>query len=208
MLNTQISGCMIVQDEEICIRRALESLQRVCNEIIIIDGGSTDNTISICEQYTDKIFNHPFDNWKDQKNRAIEQCKNEWILLLDADEYLNNSLANSIYDIIKQATSLNNDIISIPRLNLQDGKGPSGWPDYQKRLYRNYIRYEGDTIHENPIGRLGVMPIKPDLPLMYIIHDKTLEQQKKRNRQYYLFDPSKYPTCPEGCEDIWRPLNV
>ncbi len=200
-----ISGCAIVQDEESCVRRMLESLQRVCTEIVIIDGGSKDVTVDICKEYTDKVYQIPFDNWRDQKNRAIEHCTNEWVLLLDADEYLNNNLANSTQYLVNYATIHEQDIVCIPRLNLEDGKQAGGWPDAQKRLFRNYVRYEGNTIHENPVGKQGILNVQHKVPYQYIIHDKTLEQQKRRNRQYYLFDPSKYTECPQGCEDIYVP---
>jgi glycosyltransferase involved in cell wall biosynthesis len=196
----KISGAIVTYNEQNVLRRALESLTRVCDEIILVDSFSTDKTQQIAKEYNCKTIEHEFDNHRDQKNRAIEACSNNWILLLDADEYLNNRLANSIQEIIKNADQLGVDAVGTPRFNILDGGGPLGWPDIQTRLFRNYVRHAGHPFHHS--STFGAK--KPILLLDagYIIHDKTSDRQKQQNRLYYSIRPGDYKTPPDGAEDI------
>lgn len=80
---------MIVKNEEHCIERSLQSIKALADEIIIVDTGSTDETISIAQRFTDKIF--PFtwvDDFSAARNFALSMATKEWILILDADEML------------------------------------------------------------------------------------------------------------------------
>jgi len=90
-----ISGVIVVLNEQKVLRRALENLQRFTNEIVLVDSHSTDDTLKIAAEYNCRIFQRDFDNHRDQKNFAIEQCKSEWIFLLDADDGTLHSLRPS-----------------------------------------------------------------------------------------------------------------
>jgi len=188
-----ISGAIVVYNEGRCLRRALESLQRVCNEIVLVDSFSTDNTLDIARQYNCNIINHEFDNHRDQKNRAIEACKNPWVLLLDADEYLNNALANNLNNgLLEQLDANGIDALGIPRFNTLDGQGPNGWPDHQTRIFRNYVRHFGHPFHHQTTGNAKKPAAVLDDKYGYIIHDKTLARQKRQNRMYYTMRPADF----------------
>ncbi|WP_088833319.1 tetratricopeptide repeat-containing glycosyltransferase family 2 protein [Paenibacillus tyrfis] len=84
-----ITLCMIVKNEEAALSRCLESVQNIVDEIVIVDTGSTDQTKTIAQQYTDLIFDFPWGNdFSSAKNEAISKATAPWILILDADEYL------------------------------------------------------------------------------------------------------------------------
>ncbi|WP_310550756.1 glycosyltransferase [Paenibacillus glufosinatiresistens] len=88
-MNASIALCMIVKNEQQVLERCLDSVKHAVDEIIIVDTGSTDDTLTIARRYTDKIY--PFawtDNFSDARNHSIRQATKDYILVLDADEYL------------------------------------------------------------------------------------------------------------------------
>ena len=91
----KLSVAMIVKNEEKNLRRTLEALQLLNNkidyEIIIVDTGSTDSTMDIARNFTNKVYEHPWNgNFADMRNISIKYCTGDWILVLDADEVLEN----------------------------------------------------------------------------------------------------------------------
>jgi len=71
----RLSICMIVLNEEAIIHNTLENLKNVADEIVIVDGGSTDKTQEICKEYTDKVYVRKFDgDFSAQKNYATYKC--------------------------------------------------------------------------------------------------------------------------------------
>ena len=91
MQETNVSVCIITLNEEQNIKECLESVQWA-DEIIVVDSGSEDQTIKICEEFGAKVFHHPFTGFRDQKNFALEQARKEWVLTLDADERVTDDL--------------------------------------------------------------------------------------------------------------------
>lgn len=91
----KISASMIVKNEEKVLATALDSISGV-DEIVIIDTGSTDNTIEIAKKYTDKVYSGAEYNWQDNfayhRNQSLDRCSGDWILIIDADEHLDNSI--------------------------------------------------------------------------------------------------------------------
>lgn len=84
-----ISLCVIVKDEEKMIGKLLESVKDVVDEIIVVDTGSKDNTIKICEEYTHKIYNFKWvDDFSKARNYSLKKATCDYILWLDADDYL------------------------------------------------------------------------------------------------------------------------
>ena len=98
-MKTKISGCVITYNEEHNIERCLKSMIQIVDEIIIYDSKSNDNTVDIAKKYTDKIFITDWPGYGEQRNRAISQCKYDWILFIDADEVLSDKLVNELYNI-------------------------------------------------------------------------------------------------------------
>src|SRR3989344_5073579 len=84
-----ISLCMITKNEEQFLEQCLNSVQELVDEIIIVDTGSTDKTKEIAAKFTDKIFDFKWgDVFSKARNESLKQATKDWILVLDADEQL------------------------------------------------------------------------------------------------------------------------
>lgn len=94
----QISVVIITYNEERNIARCLESVALVADEIVVLDSFSKDRTKEICASYGVKFYEHAFDGHIQQKNRAITYATHPYILSLDADEALDDTLKKSILD--------------------------------------------------------------------------------------------------------------
>ncbi len=95
-----LSAFVICKNEEKNIRRCLESI-KWCDEILIVDSGSSDQTLDICREYPRvKIIERHWPGHREQKQFALEQCQGEWVLNLDADEELSLELKSEIQRIL------------------------------------------------------------------------------------------------------------
>lgn len=193
-----ISACLVCYNEDKVIRRTLKCLSEITDEIIVFDSFSTDNTVDILKEFNCKIFQHEFDNHRDQKNRAIEKCTRDWRLLLDSDEYLEDKLVNNLEILINNKDGI--DAFGFPRKNYLDGDGPTGFPDYQTRLFYKGIYHGGHPFHHRTDIGAKKHVWTPDYGC--IIHDKTWNRQERQNRLYYSLRPNDYAEKPRGAENI------
>lgn len=156
---SSISITIITLNEEARIEACLNSI-RWADEIIVLDSGSSDRTVEICEQYTHHVFVTDWPGFGEQKNRALEKATGEWILSLDADEQISKELKEEIQHTIC-SSQLNG--FEIPRLSYYCGqpmRHSGWWPDYVPRLFRSGTgTFNNAIIHERlhiegPTGRL------------------------------------------------------
>ena len=91
----KISVCIITFNEQSNIRRCLESV-RWCDEIVVLDSYSTDDTISICKEYTQAVYQNSWEGYIVQRNRIRELATTPWVLFLDADEECSRSMQEEI----------------------------------------------------------------------------------------------------------------
>ncbi|MBC7925897.1 MAG: glycosyltransferase family 2 protein, partial [Bryobacteraceae bacterium] len=153
-----ITATIITYNEERNIARAMESL-RCCDEIVVVDSGSTDRTAQIAEKLGARVIEYPWGGYARQKNYAAECATNDWILSIDADEALSEALEGEIWQVKKKGPVY--DAYTMPRLAQYLGRWilHSGWyPDRKVRLYnRTRARWTGDFVHESVVvsGRTG-----------------------------------------------------
>jgi glycosyltransferase involved in cell wall biosynthesis len=135
-------------NEENNIRECLESVMWA-DEILVVDSFSTDKTLEIARDYTDRILQHKFVNDAVQKNWVIPQAQNNWVLIVDCDERVTPELRDEIINLLAQCPS--KDGYWIKRRNYLMGKhvSHSGWGrDSVLRLFRkNEGRYEEKRVH-------------------------------------------------------------
>ncbi len=148
-MTPKLSVTIITHNEEANIRRTLESV-KWADEIIVVDSGSTDRTVAVCREYTDKVIQQEWPGYARQKNFAIDRARGDWVLSLDADEPVEPALADEIRGIIARTDSF--DGYRIPRKTFFLGKQIryGGWyPDYNLRLFRKGKgRFEERAVHE------------------------------------------------------------
>jgi len=153
MEKAKLSVCIVTYNEEENIRKCLESVAWA-EEIIVVDSFSTDETVAICREYTDRIFQRPWPGHIEQKNFALEQATRPWVLCLDADEYLS---PQATAEVIREVSSASNtfDGFILPRHSYYLGRwiNHGGWyPDYKLRLFRRgKARWGGKNPHDKLI---------------------------------------------------------
>lgn len=96
-----LSVIIITKNEENNIRRCLESV-RFADEIIVIDSGSTDTTVEIAREFTSHVFVMDWQGYGVQKQRALDKATGDWVLNLDADESLSDSLQADVQRVIQE----------------------------------------------------------------------------------------------------------
>lgn len=156
----QISATIIALNEERNIARAIESL-RCCEEILVVDSGSTDRTCEVARLHGARVIEAGWLGYAAQKNYAAGLASHDWILSIDADEALSEGLEAEIWRLKKSGPQA--DAYEFARLARYLGRWilHSGWyPDYKVRLYhREKAEWVGEFVHESvratgSVGRL------------------------------------------------------
>ncbi|CAD6872830.1 glycosyltransferase family 2 protein [Methylomonas fluvii] len=143
-----LSVIIITKNEAQHIGRCLASVAWA-DEIIVLDSGSSDETVPICRQFTDKVFITDWPGFGPQKQRALDKARGDWVLSIDADEEVGPALKSEIQQAMQQ-----NQVqgFEIPRLSSYCGKQikhGGWWPDYVLRLFRRDVgRFSSEVVHE------------------------------------------------------------
>jgi len=147
---SRLSVTIIAWNEEERLRACLESVTWA-DEIIVIDAESTDKTVQVARDFTDRIWVRPWPGFAGQKNFALEQATGQWILSLDADERVTPELQARIEGIVRDNGPA--DGYSLPRRNVFWGawvRHGGLYPDYQLRLFRRGAgRFVDSAVHES-----------------------------------------------------------
>jgi glycosyltransferase involved in cell wall biosynthesis len=165
-MNT-ISLCMIVKNEETCIERCLASVSPFVDEMIVVDTGSTDQTVSLCRAAGARVY--PFEwnhNFAEARNYSLDQANSDWILWMDADEVLEVSAADHWKERLEAETA---PLLNVRLINYI-GETPDPNETYHiahTRLFRNRmglrfkypihetLNVEEVLINENVLGSIN-----------------------------------------------------
>jgi glycosyltransferase involved in cell wall biosynthesis len=143
---------VISLNEEARIGTCLESVKALVREIIVVDSGSTDNTVSIAEAAHARVINQPWLGYRDQKQKALESCTQPWVLMLDCDEALSPELRKSIEDFFENGDAKWFQGVSFNRRTRFLGRWirhGDWYPDRQLRLIlREHAAMAGGNTHE------------------------------------------------------------
>lgn len=198
---SKISVCLATFNEEKNIKDCLESVRQLADEIVIVDGTSSDKTVEIAKKYTSKIIvrENPL-MFHINKQKAFETATSDWILYLDADERVTPELKKELQYAIRNTQYAG---FWIPRKNIIFGKWiqHTGWyPDHQLRLFKRGKAYlPCKSVHEQPelSGKAGRLKN----PLIHLNY-QTISQFIRRLNELYT-ENDKNVFLAEGKKIEW-----
>lgn len=176
-----LSVIVIAKNEEATLARCLSSVQ-FADEIVVLDSGSDDNTVAIARQYTDKVFCTDWQGYGVQKQRALEKTTGEWVLNLDADEWVEPALADAIRSVITDNT---HDGWRVPiRMHFQGKAVPHcSSPSRHIRLFRRKDAYFSHArVHEKICLPKGARIGQLHVPIEHISFRDVSHAIAKMNR--------------------------
>lgn len=183
-----LSAVLIVRNEAANLRACLESV-RFANEIVVVDSGSTDDTVAIAREYTNQVFVET--DWRGygvQRQRAQSLARGDWIFMIDADERVTPRLQAEIERLV--ARDDRNVYAAVPRLSFCFGRfiRHSGWyPDYVVRLYpRERARYDNASVHERVVPDPGMRLERLTGDLLHYTY---------RDLEHYLVKSARYASA-------------
>ena len=160
----KLSVTVITKNEARNLPDALASVAWA-DEILVVDSGSTDDTVEVARRYTDRVITTEWLGYGAQKNHAASLAQHDWILSLDADERVTEPLAAEIRNVLARAPSARG--YRIPRLSHYLGRwlrGTDWYPDYQLRLYdRRHAKWLTRPVHESVVVDGSVGRLSTDL---------------------------------------------
>ena len=181
-MRVRLSAIVLTKNEERNIVECLEGL-RWADEILVLDSGSEDTTVPLAGSLGARVERRPFDNYPRQRNAALELAQGQWAFFVDADERVDEGLAEEAQEAIGRGEEVG---FWIPRRNYIFGRWirHAGWyPDYQLRLFRrDRGRYdERREVHELVLldGPAGYL----ENPLIHYNYDN-LAQFIERQERY------------------------
>jgi glycosyltransferase involved in cell wall biosynthesis len=175
---------MIVKNEEKVIERCLSSVGHLVQEIIVVDTGSTDRTKEIASKYTDKIYDFEWRNdFSAARNFAASKATSEWILALDADEYIDSENFKSFVDQLEEDNGAF-DVYAAKILNFSGNFGETLTQNFHQRIYKNngkisYFRHIHEQLKSDEGEELSIKA-----SCLLIFHSGYLNQTVKEKNKH------------------------
>ena len=145
-----LSCTIIAKNEADRIARCIEAVRPVADDIVVVDSGSSDDTVAIAEKLGARVVFRSWDGFGPQKRFAEDQAKHDWILNLDADEVLSPALADEIKALLAKSPALK--AYRFKQVTVYPGHdAPRLWADYHNyvRLYdRRAVRFRDSLTHD------------------------------------------------------------
>lgn len=158
-----VSAVIITLNAEKQLEACLQSLS-FCDDILVVDSGSTDDTCKLAQRYQARVLNQSWLGFGKQKQFAVNQAKHDWVLCIDSDERISEKLRKSIVDVLQNPQS---QIYRMPRSNKFMGrflKHGEGYPDWSTRLFnRRFAQWSDDPVHEKVLSQTSVASLSGDL---------------------------------------------
>jgi len=146
-----LTGVVIAHNEADRIGRCVAILAKVCSEVVVLDSGSEDDTAAVAEACGARVVQQPWLGFAAQKNAAIRQATQPWVLLLDADEWLGEGADDALRSLFADGRIERADVWRLPRRThyLGTALDHGGWGrEPVERLFRPGLRYLPAQVHE------------------------------------------------------------
>ncbi len=205
---SKISVVINTLNEEKNITRAISSVKKFADEIVVVDMESSDKTCEIAKSLGAKVYTHKKTGYVEPaRNFAIEKAGNPWVLILDADEEIPPKLVENITKILKQPKA---DYYRIPRKNIIFGKWikhSRWWPDMNIRLFKKGFVSWNEVIHTVPMtqGVGGEVEAKEELAIIHHNYDSIEDYINRMNR--YSTEHAKLKIL-DGYKFNWKDLVI
>lgn len=196
-----ITAYIVARNEEKNISACLDSLEGAVDEIIVVDGESTDNTAAVSRERGARVFSRkPWGYAEPDRQFALEQATGDWVLAIDADERLTPALAKALRSLVEKSGV---SAYRLPRRNYfysEDRWLRHGWayPDYQIRLLRKDSAHYPTEVHSVPkiTGKLETSPFaiehRPGLQTWDVFRRKWLKYARIQAKQMKLRLPRPF----------------
>ena len=175
-----LSAVIIARNAASVIEPCLESLA-FADEIVVVDSASTDATVELAQRRGARVVQKEWLGYGRQKQFAVEQAKNDWVLCIDSDERVSPELAASIQKELKAPVS---PVYRMARRNRFMGRWLShgeGYPDWSPRLFnRMNARWSDDLVHEKVLYAVTPGTLRGDL--MHDSNDDVATYLERQNR--------------------------
>ncbi len=147
----RVSVCILAKNEAGKLEHALASVAERpwCDEIVVFDSGSTDDTVQIAQRFTERVERREWVNFSENRQQIVQAAKNDWVFILDADEAVSDTLAEEI-GRLDSAALADTAIFTMPRKNFMFGRHVRAWdPDRIDRLFnRTRVRWLDRLVHD------------------------------------------------------------
>lgn len=206
-----ISAVIVTYNEQEVLKNCLDSIVNICDEIIVVDLGSNDQTLKIAKQYRVKIFSHRKVDYVEMvRDFAISKTRGDWILVLDPDERMTSTLWDRLADIILEDKYA---AVNIPRKNIFFGRWithTNWWPDWHIRFFKKGKVKWSERIHVYPTveGNIFNLPPKEELAIYHYGYNTIKEFVDRQNRYSSIEAKNLYDSGKKfsWTNFFWRPV--
>ncbi|WP_126443912.1 glycosyltransferase family 2 protein [Sulfuricystis multivorans] len=178
---TPISAVVITRDAASQLAKCLDSLA-FCDEILVVDSGSTDGTIELARRRGARVIETHWRGFGAQKQFAVEQAAHDWVLCVDADEWVSGILKDSICAALGAPSFPAYRFARCNRFMGRYLRHGEGYPDLSLRLFdRRHAHWSSDAVHERVVADGPVGVLAGDL-----MHDsaESLERYLEKQNRY------------------------
>lgn len=192
MSSIPLSCAIITLNEADNLSRTLKAISFI-DDVVVVDSGSTDETVEIAKSMGARVYYHKFDNYADQKNFAIAKTKYNWVFAIDADEVVSPKLKEEILKLFSNQDIKTKGFL-VPRLTFYLGKWirfGGYYPNYQIRLFHKAEgQFSGGLVHERV--KLNGRPLKLKNPLFHYSYKNISDHLKFIDRYSSLFAEEEF----------------